>query len=143
MTLRPVLVLTAFAAMALFNAPANASCGDRPGTPHIREVSLNRPGELVLRFQARTKHFDKRRFCYDIEVKRNNQVVNKSITGGACNDGLYGQGYRVTFSDLAFNSQYCFRMRARTEAGTQGCVSQIWSNTVCGTTSNPSFVPRR
>jgi hypothetical protein len=38
------------------------------------------------------------------------------------------------FDNLKPSTLYCFRVRARTEAGTQGCVSQLWSNWECGWT---------
>jgi hypothetical protein len=125
----------AFLIAPSINVAAYASCSDRPGTPAIIGTSLKAPGTLILSFESRTR--DTGKICYDIEVKRNGQVAGQSITGGACNLGVFGKTYEHTFSDLGFNADYCFRIRARTEAGTEGCVSQVWSNTVCGTTSNP------
>ena len=37
----------------------------------------------------------------------------------------------------------CYRMKARTEAGTQGCVSKIWSGRVCGTTAAAPAAPKK
>jgi hypothetical protein len=125
----------AFAAaiIAASTGLAHASCGDRPGTPNnvsatpLSSSSIKfswhdttRPGEIPLGP------------FYDISVTDN--------FGHPTGLDSTGEGYLFggkVYKNLAFNRTYCFKVRARTEAGTQGCVSQIWSATVCATTFYP------
>jgi hypothetical protein len=123
----------AFCLCLLPHAAAFAGCGDRPGTPSdVRAEALSqssikfswrdttRPGEIPLGP------------FYDIEVTDSN--------GKSLKQSTTGQGYLFggkVYKKLDFNKEYCFRIRARTEAGTQGCVSQRWSARVCATTYAP------
>jgi hypothetical protein len=123
----------AFCLCLLPHAAAFAGCGDRPGTPaDVRAEALSqssikfswrdttRPGEIPLGP------------FYDIEVTDSG--------GKSLKQSTTGQGYLFggkVYKKLDFNKEYCFRIRARTEAGTQGCVSERWSARVCATTYAP------
>jgi hypothetical protein len=131
--------LLAVAAISIASLPGHAvaACGDRPGTPtDVRAEALSqssikfswrdttRPGEIPLGP------------FYDIEVTNGaGQGQPQSSTGEG-----YLFGGKV-YKGLNFNTEYCFRIRARTEAGTEGCVSAQWSARVCATTFTPPLAP--
>ena len=115
------------------HAAALAGCGDRPGTP--TDVNADALSQSSIKFKwrdtTRPGEIPLGPF-YDIEVTDGNgKVLKQSSTGEG-----YLFGGKV-YKKLSFNTEYCFRVRARTEAGTQGCVSQIWSARVCATTFMP------
>jgi hypothetical protein len=72
---------------------------------------------------------------YDISI-RDGQMrdIGRDLTGWGPNVGCFGCGIKHVFDGLQPNTRYCFRVRARTEAGTQGCVSENWSGWACATT---------
>jgi hypothetical protein len=43
----------------------------------------------------------------------------------------FGATSSQIFDGLAPNARYCFTLRARTEGGTQGCISVVTSNWAC------------
>jgi hypothetical protein len=45
----------------------------------------------------------------------------------------FGATSSQIFDGLAPNARYCFTLRARTERGTQGCISVVTSNWACAT----------
>lgn len=45
----------------------------------------------------------------------------------------YGERAGMYFTDLPLNVPQCFSVRARTEQGTEGCVSELASAPVCAT----------
>lgn len=127
------LGLVAASCFCLLPHAAALACSSRPGTPTdvraeaLSQSSINftwrdttRPGEIPLGP------------FYDIEVTDSN--------GTSLRESLTGKGYMFggrVFKKLDFNKEYCFRIRARTEAGTKGCVSKRWSTRVCATTFSP------
>lgn len=148
----PCLRQSAFAASVtlatlLVAATANAGCGDRPGTPTDVVAEALSSSSIILKWRETTRE-DERPLgvpTHDIDVTDGNGAqVGRSLTGV----GNYGG--RHLFERLDLNRKYCFRIRARTEPGTQGCVSAKWSAWTCATTfvppiSNgckPGLVPR-
>jgi hypothetical protein len=127
------LGFAAASSLCLLPYAAALACSSRPGTPTdvraeaLSQSSINfkwrdttRPGEIPLGP------------FYDIEVT--------DSSGKSLKESLTGKGYMFggrVFKKLDFNKEYCFRIRARTEAGTQGCVSKNWSARVCATTFSP------
>ena len=127
------LSLAAAFCLGLLPHAAALACSSRPGTPTdvraeaLSQSSINfkwrdttRPGEIPLGP------------FYDIEVT--------DSKGTSLKESMTGKGYMFggrVFKKLDFNKEYCFRIRARTEAGTKGCVSKNWSARVCATTFSP------
>lgn len=106
-----------------------ASCSDRPGTPNNLVAQNPASGQISLNW-----HPTGGEKCYDIEVSKNGTVVGQSITGGNCGKSS------IVFNDLGYGQNYCFRVRARTEAGTQGCISAQPSNSACSGTGVPPLI---
>ncbi len=55
-------------------------------------------------------------------------------TGGQYSEMGQFQLTPIQGSNFSPSTHYCFRVRARTQAGKQGCVSELWNNPVCVTT---------
>lgn len=114
-------------------SPAFASCDDRPGTPTDVKTEAG-VGSITFSWHDTTKRGEGS--CHDIEILRTAPGDDRSITGGVCLRG--GTDGKHTVTNLAFGEQYCFRIRARDRAGTQGCVSEQWSAKVCDSALPPS-----
>jgi hypothetical protein len=123
-----VAVLTVLSAQGAY-----ASCGDRPGTPTDIQVEPIEGG-LHIKWRDTTRRGEGS--CHDIEIKRTqNGDTSHSVTGAICLGGASAGAYDA--KELGYGQAYCVRMKARDHAGTQGCVSQNWSATVCGSTGSP------
>lgn len=61
-------------------------------------------------------------------------MTDKDLTGTGPLNVVYQGWSSHAFRGLAPNTTLCFRIRARTGKGTEGCVSQIFSAQVCATT---------
>jgi hypothetical protein len=119
--------------MALAAASAEASCGDRPGTPDNVRTKVWSDTEINFRFRNTTRWGQ---MCFDIDVTVGPQnSPGPGITGALCHVVAYQGLYSHDFRGLTPNTRYCFRVRARTEPGTEGCTSQIWSAWACATTN--------
>jgi PAN domain len=114
------------ALMAGSISTAFAACGDRPGTPTNVKTSAG-VGSITLSWLDTTRRGEGS--CHDIEILRTAPGDDRSITGSVCLRGATDGQYTV--NNVVFGEQYCFRIRARDRAGTQGCVSAQWSNKVC------------
>lgn len=135
-------VLAALSALAVVSA-AHAACSDRPGTPNRvkAEPYVRSPGDTILFTWFDTTRADER-VWHDIEVTDGKGRLVQSIAGeghGAMT-GSKQQTERF-FRGLAPNTTRCFRVKARDEAGTQGCVSKLWSARVCATTASAPGAP--
>jgi fibronectin type III domain protein len=139
-----LLLVAASLSTAFAMSSADASCDDRPGTPD--DVKADTVSSTSIRFGWRntTSRSSTGAYSYyfDISVSDGSgQQVGQDLTGF----GPYSVAYRDRsshdFNGLTPNTKYCFSIRARTEGGTQGCVSEISSATVCATTSAPPGVP--
>jgi len=121
------VVMTLIMSVSLSAGYANAAC-DRPGTPD--QVSVSRPGRhsvtLFWRSTARENVW------FDIAITRNGVPV-KGYTGVRGMRGLakYHWEDQRRINNLQEGSTYCFRMKARTASGSNGCVSAQWSNEAC------------
>jgi hypothetical protein len=124
-------VLAALSALAA--SPAAAACGDRPGTPN--NVKLEPvAGREADTFRLTWNNTATERVWWDIEITNSAGKVLQSVTGGEPVKTGRGTTSR-DFSGYGVNTTRCFRIRARTAAGVEGCVSQIWSGRVCATTA--------
>ena len=113
---------------------AMASCGHRPGTPDLLTAESTVKGGVNLSW--RVLQTEGGRYV-DIEVTDSTGRIVQSIAGmdvaQSGNRTPYGQ--RASWVTV-FNpgKEYCFRVKARSGPGTQGCLSVIWSNKACVTT---------
>ncbi len=114
--------------------PAIASCSDRPGTPDNVSAQVTSATSIRFKFRITTRDNEVNKY-YDyfvVEKPGNKQVRNQA---GVPAHGPYFLGYHAytyfDVSDLKPGSEYCFQVRARTERGTQGCVSAKWSGAAC------------
>lgn len=129
----------------LMAGPATAGCGDRPGTP-VDMTATQSDNQIQLDF---TNTATEAPIYWDIEVT---DGAGHGLAGGAA--GVRGTRTQATggaYSELGRfqltpiqganykpNTTYCFRVRARTAGGTEGCVSKLWNNPVCVTTPDTS-----
>ena len=120
------IVMLCGALLGASSGAAWASCDSRPGIPANLVAQNTAPGQIALHWQSVGNVH-----CFDIEVSKDGKVLGQSITGGNCGKT------DIVFRDLGYNQNYCFRVRSRTEGGTQGCISAQASNTACSGTSNP------
>lgn len=124
-----MVILLLFTMLAPF--AAQASCSDRPGTPD--QVTAEPLSATAVRLHWRnttSKAGGSDDMWFDIYVLNDrNQPIGKNITGGAGQRGVgYHQMSSVDINGLQPDVEYRFQMRARTGAGTAGCVSGQPSN---------------
>jgi hypothetical protein len=98
------------------------------------------PGREGDTFRFTWNNTASERVWWDIEVTNQAGKVLQSFTGSDPVKAGRGSTSR-DFSGYGVNTTRCFRLRARTAAGTQGCVSQIWSARVCATTARRQQQP--
>ena len=138
-------VIAATALSAALTAPAaQADCGSRPGTPN--EVKAEALSATSIRFSWRNTtsraHVGQHTMYFDISVRdgKGNQV-GKDMGGHGPFTVTYGSRSHQDFDRLATPQTLCFKIRARTERGTKGCVSQVFSAQVCATTTASASPP--
>jgi hypothetical protein len=138
---------TALLWIGMTGAPG-ASCGDRPGTPDMvsatprdsHDVNGHPVREIVLRW--RNTASDGERVFWDVEVTNGAGAVVNSITGGLRPSTSHHQELSNAF--LVGPGEFrCYRIRARTERGTSGCVSAAFSAKVCARSSSAIGSPPR
>ena len=135
----------AFLYLAAGAAPAYAACSDRPGTPNNLSAEVTSATSIRFKFRITTRDNEISRFYDAYVVQRPGNKTVWSQTGVRAH-GPYFLGYggidHFNVSDLKPGGTYCFQIRARTERGTQGCVSAKWSGAVCATIEGgPSASP--
>jgi hypothetical protein len=133
------LAAALIALSALAASPTAAACSDRPGTPNnvkLEPVAGREADTLRLTWNNTASE----RVWWDIEISDKGGKVVQSVTGGEPVKAGRGATSR-DFSSYGVNTTRCFRIRARTAGGTQGCVSQIWSARVCATTASSQPAP--
>ena len=127
------LVGAGFASLLMPQAAALA-CSDRPGTPtnvSARVTSQNPPIIQVSWTNTATE-----RVWWDVEMTDERGTIFPLPAGVGRGD--QGKGLRVSNSyTVEPGVTRCFRIKARTEAKTEGCVSAIWSGRTCVTVPNP------
>jgi hypothetical protein len=126
------------AAFLAASSGAGAACFTRPGTPN--EVkAMPAPGKErnTLALSWHDTVGARERVCHDFEVTDGGGRLVQSFAGVNCRGigANLGRDERE-FGGLPPNTTRCFRIKGRTEAGTQGCVSQLWSGRVCATTAS-------
>jgi hypothetical protein len=129
---RPSGAETAFALLLAFSAnEALAACSDRPGTPNNLKAITKSATSVEISWENRASE---RPIFWDVEVLNGNLQPVGGKPAGA-NHGGAGRGSRVAATfDVPRHTTQCFRVKARTERGTQGCVSANWSAPICGNT---------
>lgn len=127
--------LTIFAGTwALFGAGTAAACTDRPGTPNNLSAEVTSATSIRFKFRITTRDNEVRKYYdyYVVERPGGRRVVD---FGGVAAHGPYFLGFGSTtwfdVNDLKPGGTYCFYVRARTEPGSKGCVSEKWSAPVC------------
>jgi hypothetical protein len=118
---------------------AVASCNDRPGTPTNLVVTFV-GGHINLAF-INTAHDG--HIWWDVEVRDSaGNHVGLGMTGVGGQYSKRGGSMSLATAwgmpPLKPNTTYCFGVRARDGAGTEGCVSQIWTHT-CMTPPDPEI----
>lgn len=132
----PPMLAMAFLAAA---APStHASCGDRPATPDITRAEpvrdfLKRP---ALQFHWRNTSRGNEKLYWDFEARDDSGKIVRSQTGAAVSPMTPARHFMFSklFTFAKEGTQYCIRVRARTEASREGCVSEQWSAPACATT---------
>jgi hypothetical protein len=117
-----------------------ASCGDRPGTPDMvhaeardaTDAEGRRIREIVFSWRNTARHGEQ--VWWDIEMKDGAGRVIPQRAGSGRPSSMYHDRLFNAFL-VGPRTTRCFRIKARTGAGTQGCVSQSWSAEVCATSS--------
>jgi hypothetical protein len=132
------LFLAAVSLPAVLGATsANASCNDRPGTPTNVTADPSPPSTAptIGVSWSNTANNDETVF-WDVEVTDGHGRAVQDEPRPGAGRGDRGRGLRVsnTYSAPPGVTR-CFRVKARTEPGTQGCVSEIWSNQACAATA--------
>ncbi len=119
-------------------AAAHAACFTRPGTPNqVRAVPKPGHERDTIEFHWWDTTRNGELVWHDFEVTDGSGRLVQSLTG-------VGYGSKSTLRDfggLTPNTTRCFRIKARTEAGTNGCVSKVWSARVCATTASAPGTP--
>jgi hypothetical protein len=150
---QPLIAALALAGVSLAAPPAGA-CTDRPGTPvHIGAEPLS-PTAIRFKFRITTRNTELNRF-YDLQVEEvtppepgqqlPTRVKVRDLPGIRANGPAhlgFGGIDHFDIPGLKPGKEHCVRVRARTEAGTQGCVSALWSGQAC-TKTLPELEPRR
>jgi hypothetical protein len=135
-------------------APRAVACTDRPGTPvHISAEALSSTA-IRFKFRITTRDSELNRF-YDLQVDEvtppepgqqlPTRVKVRDLPGIRANGPEhlgFGGIDHFDIAGLKPGKEHCVRVRARTEAGTQGCVSALWSGQAC-TKTPPEPEPRR
>jgi hypothetical protein len=119
-----VLTFMAFAVAA----PAAAGCDDdeRPAAPHSLKANPLGSGGIMLQWSSNAGHYD-----ITIRDKQGRAIPEApDITGGATNRNY------LEFYGLKPGKEYFFSIRARSEGGTQGCISKNTSETVSAKTDS-------
>ena len=131
----PVFIVTLLWSTALAVAPANAQCSDRPGTPtNVEAAPLNlgqdpSPDDIQVKWTNTATE----RVWWDVEITDEAGKVLELPAGVGRGDQGVGLQISNVFS-VAPSTTRCFRVKARTEPNTEGCVSEQWSNRACATT---------
>lgn len=142
--------VAAIMTVAITGSPVVAACNDRPGTPNDLDARVLSPSVIELVWTHRTRVRNavgtmiSHRMWFDIRVTESSppeaapRGSKHSRTGWGPLNVPAGftaphQG-SARFEGLQPNTKYCFAMRARTEGGMQGCISQLESSPACATT---------
>ena len=129
---RVVASLALAALAAAFSAStARADCGNRPGTPTNVKTFPDAKSQTTFRVSW-TNRATEKPIYWDIEVTDARGTVHPQPAGISLGDRGYSLRVGKDFT-VPPGETRCFRVKARTEAGTKGCVSLAWSNKACAT----------
>ena len=127
-------------------APVKAlACSDRPGTPTNLTAKPSSPTAIKLQWKNTASESN---IHWDIDITSNGRPV-RGLTGVSGDFGggqpfsMKGHIGRIYIRGLEYGPRYCFKVRARTAAGSGGCVSARWSHVECTSTSAPPLGVRR
>lgn len=134
-----LLIGIAFTVATALSSNADASCSRRPGTPNEERAVAISDTEISYSWRVT----DDGDMYYDMYVLGpRNENVGKNRTGDGPYPSRFGRRAGTTFSGLRPNTRYCFAIRARTEGGTEGCVSKNQSSLQCTVTmAHPPYKP--
>jgi len=132
--------------------PSLAACTDRPATPTNLSVKVAAPKMIELFWQNTTRVTNvfgtpiAHSMWFDITVMESSppeagakrSAFSRTGWGPVRVPGQWEQDSAyissTKFEGLRPNTKYCFFMRARTEGGTQGCISKAATDWACATT---------
>lgn len=131
---------------------AHASCDDRPGTPNNITMTGISPTSVEVSWRnttfkgmnpsGSTSSDPTHKMWFDMYFRNGtNGNIGRDLTGTGPYDVNYGMVSKKTFDGLAPSTRYCFSLRARTEGGTQGCISAVTSGVACASTLAPGQKP--
>jgi hypothetical protein len=143
-------IVVGFAALVSPMLTANpAMACSRPGTPtnvyvkipsnYSRTGVVPKNGALTLLWINRASE---RPITFDID-RMEGGVRVRGITGGTFYSRDTSNYIGTDFQDLNYKYTYCFRVRARVDYGSGGCVSQHWSAWACGRPAYPSLFTKK
>ncbi|MCW5773473.1 MAG: DUF4189 domain-containing protein [Rhodospirillaceae bacterium] len=136
-------VLLALAASCALALPAQAACGDRPGTPITTRVEAVPGNASMLRLTWRDTTRADERVWWDFQVTDAGGRIVQSLAGVGIGAMVGSKQFsNRDFGPYPAGATRCFRMKARTAAGTKGCVSQLWSGRICGTVAAAPAAPK-
>lgn len=131
--------LTATLITSAFATTHARACSDRPGTP--TGVTAHVTSQIPPMIQVRWTNTASETVFWDVEMTDGAGAIAQALPAGI-GRGDTGVGLPVSNTyTVEHGVTRCFRVRARTERHTEGCVSEIWSNRACVTTPNCSFGP--
>ena len=133
---------------AATTASADASCGDRPGTPDEvkaeardgRDGEGRRTREIVFKWRNTARTGEQVFWDIDVTDGSGTNIPQRAGSGRAAT--VYHET-RFNAYLVGPNETRCFRIKARTTPGTEGCVSAQWSARVCATSPGRALVRRR
>jgi hypothetical protein len=133
--MRPMSATAVLAGATLslvIGASAQAACSSRPDTGWIMWLAPQKSSpETTLALTLRSRGGETK--YWDVEVRRDSPTG--PIEAGR---GLAGaRGPTILFPKLEPGKTYCFRARARTEAGREGCTAVAFTEWGCKATVGP------
>lgn len=134
-----VFLVTMTLLTTLATPTADAACTDRPGTP--TGVTTRVTSEFPPMIQVRWTNTATETVFWDVEMTDERGNIAEALPAGI-GRGDEGVGLPVTNTyTVPAGVTRCFRVKARTERHTGGCVSEIWSNRACARTVHCTFGP--
>lgn len=123
--------LIAAAVLASFSISDAFACSDRPGTPNEERAVAISDTEIEYSWRVTTNG----PIWYDIYIHGPTGNFGRNATGikGLDRQTKFGRRDRIVYDQLTRGTQYCFSIRARTEANLEGCVSRLQSSWQCAT----------
>ena len=122
-------------AMVAGATAAAASCDNRPGTPTNVTAQVLSSNSINFSWRNTTGHWlAEPKMFFDMYLQHGGKSIGRDLTGTGPYSVSFGSTSSYVFNGLAPNTNYCFALRARTEGGTQGCISEVTSNWACATT---------